>query len=151
MGWTVRGSNPCGGKIFRTRPDWPWDPPSLQYSGYWVVPGGKMAGDGIDHPPSSSAEVNEIVELYHYSPSGPSWPVLGWTSPLPLPLCNVNCICNIRCNVQCQTVKFQNWNYDVSMVWCICHLYQFPFTFWLPEINENKVLAQSLHPYELCG
>ena len=22
--WTVRGSNPGGSEIFRTRPDWPW-------------------------------------------------------------------------------------------------------------------------------
>ena len=28
-GWTVRGSNPGGGEIFRTRPDRPWGPPSL--------------------------------------------------------------------------------------------------------------------------
>ena len=27
--WTVRGSNPVGGEIFRTRPDGPWDPLSL--------------------------------------------------------------------------------------------------------------------------
>ena len=39
---------------------------------------------GVDHPPPSSAEVKERVELYFYSPSGPSWPVLGWTLPLPL-------------------------------------------------------------------
>ena len=35
-------------------------------------------------PTPSSAEVKERVELYVYSPSGPSWPVLGWTLPLPL-------------------------------------------------------------------
>jgi hypothetical protein len=29
---------------------------------------------GVDHPPTSSAEVKERVELYLYSPSGPSWP-----------------------------------------------------------------------------
>jgi hypothetical protein len=34
-------------------------------------------GRGVDHPPSSSAEVKERVELYIYSPSGSSWPVLG--------------------------------------------------------------------------
>jgi hypothetical protein len=28
-GWTVRGSNPNGGMIFRTRPDRSWGPPSL--------------------------------------------------------------------------------------------------------------------------
>jgi len=32
---------------------------------------------GTDHPPPTSAGVKERVELYLYSPSGPSWPVLG--------------------------------------------------------------------------
>jgi hypothetical protein len=39
-GWTVRGSNPGGGEIFRTCPDRLWDPPSLLYNGYRVFPGG---------------------------------------------------------------------------------------------------------------
>jgi hypothetical protein len=43
-GWTVRGSNPGGGEIFRTRPDRPWGPPNLLYNGYRVFPGGKAAG-----------------------------------------------------------------------------------------------------------
>jgi hypothetical protein len=43
-GWTVRGSNPGGGAIFRTRPDRSWGSPSLLYNGYWVFPGGKAAG-----------------------------------------------------------------------------------------------------------
>jgi hypothetical protein len=34
---------------------------------------------GVKHPPSSSAEVKDRAELYLYSPSGPSWPVLGRT------------------------------------------------------------------------
>jgi hypothetical protein len=39
-GWTVRGSNPGGGEIFRTCPDRPWSPPSLLYNGYRVFAGG---------------------------------------------------------------------------------------------------------------
>jgi hypothetical protein len=42
--WTVRGSNPGVGEIFRTRPDRPWGPPTLLYNGYRVFPGGKAAG-----------------------------------------------------------------------------------------------------------
>jgi hypothetical protein len=42
--WMVRGSNPGGGEIFRTRPDRPWGPPSLLYNGYQVLPGSKAAG-----------------------------------------------------------------------------------------------------------
>jgi len=34
---------------------------------------------GVEHPPTSSAEIKERVELYIYSPSGRSWPVLGLT------------------------------------------------------------------------
>jgi hypothetical protein len=43
-GWTIRGSNPGGGEIFRTCPDRSWGPPGLLYSGYSVFPGGKAAG-----------------------------------------------------------------------------------------------------------
>jgi len=45
----------------------------------------KRPGRGVYHPPSS-AVVKETVDLYLYSPSGPSWPVLWRTLPLPLPL-----------------------------------------------------------------
>ena len=40
-GWTVRGSNPSGGEIFRSCSDRPWGPPSLPYNGFQVFPGGK--------------------------------------------------------------------------------------------------------------
>jgi len=40
-------------------------------------PGVKRLVRGLDHPPPSSAEVKERVELYLYSPSGLSRPVLG--------------------------------------------------------------------------
>jgi hypothetical protein len=34
-------------------------------------------GLGFNHPPPFNAEVKERVEPYLYSPSGPSWPVVG--------------------------------------------------------------------------
>ena len=40
-----------GGEIFRTLPDLLWGPPSLLYSGYRGIPGGKAAGRGVDDPP----------------------------------------------------------------------------------------------------
>ena len=57
MGWTVRGSYPGGGEIFRTRPEWSYGTPSLLYNGYRVFPGGKAAGAGVDHLPHLSTEV----------------------------------------------------------------------------------------------
>ena len=72
-GWTVRASNSGGGDIFHTRPD------RLCCSlGTGFFPGIKRPGRDVDHPSKSSAEVKERVELYLYSPSGPSCSVLEW-------------------------------------------------------------------------
>ena len=40
----------------------------------WVL--GVFPGRGVEHPPSSRAEVTERIELYRYSPSGSSWRVI---------------------------------------------------------------------------
>jgi hypothetical protein len=55
----------------------PTQPPTL-----WIpslFPGGKAAGAWCWPPTPSSAKAKERVALYLYSPSGPSWAVLGWT------------------------------------------------------------------------
>jgi hypothetical protein len=76
-GLAVRGSNPGGGEIFRTCPDWLWGPPSLLYSGYRVFPGSKVRSErDADHSPPSCAEVI-------YPPSGPHRVCNGVTLPLP--------------------------------------------------------------------
>jgi len=54
-----------------------WAPTSLLYNGYRLFPGVKRPRRGVDHPPTSSVEIKERVQLYIYSPSWPSWPVLG--------------------------------------------------------------------------
>jgi len=43
--WTVRGSNPGGGEIFRTCPGRLWGQPSLLYNGYRVFLGVKSGRD----------------------------------------------------------------------------------------------------------
>jgi hypothetical protein len=54
---------PVGGKVFRTRPDWPWSPPSLLYNNYRVCfLGIKWPRREMSHPP-----------------------VMEWPLPLPLP------------------------------------------------------------------
>ena len=60
--------------------------PATYTMGTGSFPGVKRPGRRVDHPPPSSAEVKERVQLYLYSPSGPLWPVIGWPLPLPLPL-----------------------------------------------------------------
>jgi hypothetical protein len=60
--------------------------PASYTMGTGSFPGVKRRGRGVDHPPPSSADVKERVELYLYIPSRSSWPVLGWTLPLPLPV-----------------------------------------------------------------
>jgi hypothetical protein len=55
-------------------------PPSLIYYGYRVYfPRVKRLGHGVNHPPPSTAEVKERVELYVCSSYGPSWPLLEQT------------------------------------------------------------------------
>jgi hypothetical protein len=75
---------PVGGEIFRTRPDRAWGPPNLLYNGYRLFHVGKAARAWCWSPTPSSTEVKERVELYIFSPSGPPWPVVGRTLPLPL-------------------------------------------------------------------
>jgi hypothetical protein len=68
-GWGARFSTPV-----QTSPG---AHPDFYTMGTGPFLGVKRPGCGVDHPPPSSAEVKERVELYLYSPSGPSWPFLG--------------------------------------------------------------------------
>ena len=79
-GWTVRLSNPSGDEIIRIRPHRPWGPPRLLYNAYWAsFPRVKWPGRGVNHPPSTSAEVKERVDLL------PFWAFVGanWTLVQP--------------------------------------------------------------------
>ena len=54
-----------GNEIFRTRPDRVWGPHSLLYYGWRVsLLRVTWTWHGVDHPPSSSAEVKERVQIY---------------------------------------------------------------------------------------
>jgi len=46
--------------------------PASYMMGTGSFPGVKLPGCGIEHPPPSSAKVEERVELYLYFPSGSS-------------------------------------------------------------------------------
>ena len=58
--WTVLGTNPDGGEIFRTRPDRPWGLPSLCTMGTGSFPGVKR-GAWLRPPIPSSTKVKERV------------------------------------------------------------------------------------------
>ena len=51
--------------------------PTYYTMGTGSFPGVKRPGRGIGHPTTYCAEVKERVELYLYSTSEPSWPVIG--------------------------------------------------------------------------
>ena len=82
MGWMDQGSNSGGGDISTPNQTGPGVNPAFYTMGTGSFPGVKQLGCGIDHPPPSSVDAKERVELYLYSPSGPLWPVLGWILPL---------------------------------------------------------------------
>ena len=69
------------GEIFRT---FPGTHPASCTMCTGSFPGVKRPGLGADHPPPPECRGHDRVGLYLYSPSGPSWPVMG--EPLPLPL-----------------------------------------------------------------
>jgi hypothetical protein len=96
MGWTVRGENPGGGKIFHTCPDRPWGPPILLYNGYWFFPGGKdQQGHHADPLPPSSAVVMKESSYTSTPPMGHTVctePQCLYKGALYLTFTLVNCI-----------------------------------------------------------
>ena len=51
--------------------------PASYTMGTGFIPGVERPVLGFDHPPPSSAEVKERIELYLCSPYGPSWLAIG--------------------------------------------------------------------------
>jgi hypothetical protein len=64
--WTVRGSKPGRGEIFRTRPDRPGAHSAIYTMGTGSLSRGiKQPGRGVTHHPPSSADVKERVHLLY--------------------------------------------------------------------------------------
>jgi hypothetical protein len=80
--------------------------------------GVKRPGCGVDHPHSSSAKVKEI-DLYIYSPFGPSWPVIGRTLPLPFYLYLMNFLLLYWCRTRKEyTPPPSKWRRSVYILYC---------------------------------
>ena len=79
MGWMVLGSNPVGMRFSAPVHTGPVAHPAFYATGTGSFPGVKWLRHDTDHPSPSRVEVKERVELYLYSTTGPSLPVLGQT------------------------------------------------------------------------
>jgi len=51
--------------------------PATYRMGKVSSPGAKQPGLDANPPPSSNAKIKDRIELFIYSPSEPTWPVLG--------------------------------------------------------------------------
>jgi hypothetical protein len=78
----VRGSNPGGSTFSAPVQTGPGAHPASYTMGTGSFPGVKRPECGVDHTPSSNAEVKERLDLHLYSPSRSSWPVIGRNLPL---------------------------------------------------------------------
>jgi len=61
--WTVRGSSPDGGEIFRTRPDLPGSHPISYTMGTGSFSGVKRSGRGVNHHPYLAPRLKETLQL----------------------------------------------------------------------------------------
>ena len=69
----------CGARFSAPVQTGPGAHPASCRMGTGSFSGVKRPGRGADHPLPSTRRGHERVELYLYSPSGPQWPVIGWT------------------------------------------------------------------------
>ena len=76
----------------------------------------KRPGCGVYHPPTSSAEVKQTVELYLYSPTASSRPVLRTNFTVP----HTRCIRHTTCP-------------PLTSTWCMC----FPTELRVSELNTQ--------------
>ena len=65
-GWKVQGSNSSGARIYARVQFGPGADPASCTMSTGTFPGVEQPVCGVNHPPSSSAEVKESVELHIY-------------------------------------------------------------------------------------
>ena len=113
-----------------------------------------MAGVWQSSPTPCSTEVKERVELYPYSPSGPSWPVLGRTLPLHLSRAVCNALrpsAQFGCQPSCPCAR------SYAVVWTITAQRKFAAIPGIREVpglvssrqNEHQQPRQDVHIFRL--
>jgi hypothetical protein len=74
------------GRDFPTSPNRPRADPTPSTMRIVAFPRVKWLRRDAHQPTPTNTQFKERAELYLYFPSGLSWPILGWTLPLPLPV-----------------------------------------------------------------
>ena len=115
-GRTVRASNP-GARFSEPVQTGSGAHPASYTMSTGSFPGVKRPRRGVDHPPPYSAEVKVKVELYLYSKSETSWPVLRRHLPLPLPLLSFG---GIFFFLQCHPMSSQTSWSPPPWLWLKC-------------------------------
>ena len=101
----------------------PTRPPVQRVPG--LFPGSKAAGACRWAPTPSCVEVKERVELYLYSPSGSSWPVIRWNIPFRFTCYNLVKYDNTSMlraifRTRSKWTLWSNATRDPSLGWCEC-------------------------------
>jgi hypothetical protein len=125
-GWTSWGPNPGGGEISAPTQTGPGAHPAsctVRTRSFLGVHG---SGRSVDHPPPSSAEVQERVQLHVYSPSGSSWPTLGRILPFCMPtLTEKDAISLVQTYQRFKTTHCLPHTYAVSHLVRLYFIYQY--------------------------
>jgi len=69
-GWRFGVRKPVEWWVFRTRPDQPFSTSSCLHNGFWILPGGRVAGE-LQWPPTAITSQNPIL-LTHQAPKSKS-------------------------------------------------------------------------------
>jgi hypothetical protein len=103
--------------------------------------GAKRPGRGVDHPPLSSVEVKERVDLYINSASGTSWPVLGWT--LTFMVASTVILCSLLLgSTSSGTYRVSDINYSWSSIRCTAEMFNVHFKC---EVATGYLLSRFLN------